>query len=120
MRNRIRRFIYRHDLRWKLQQLWTRTVGMRLAGWLEMRHNDWCWADICTNVGLGWDIAWLWNTTAEEKATSFRSLCDVNTAECSAKNGSCWCGKSMTPELRAELERDAREHKDVIYGEVNL
>jgi hypothetical protein len=111
MRNRIRQFIRKHDLKWKLQQLWMRRIGYRLALWLDKRHPEWCWADTCTYVGMAWDIPWLWRTSEEHKAEHCKRVClDIDFK----KNGSCWCGKNMSPEMRAGLERDAKEHKDEV------
>src|SRR4029077_20432391 len=42
------------EVNWR--KLWERTIGMRLALWLDKRHPDWCWAALCVDLGLGWDI----------------------------------------------------------------
>lgn len=92
-----------YDFRWKMELLWECIIGMKLALWLEKIHPDWCWADICVNVGLGKDVLWLWRVPDEQKAEDARTVCIEN--DC-AKNGSCWCGKMMTPEFRAQWEKD--------------
>ena len=101
LKKKILRFIYKHDLKWKLQQLWTRKIGYRFALWLDKRHPGWCWADTCSYVGMAWNIAWLWRTSDEEKVSACQSICmpDVE------RIGTCWCGKNMSPEMRAKFEQ---------------
>lgn len=96
----------KRDWKWEFQQLWMRWIGMRLALWLDKRHPDWCWADTCTYVGMAWDIPWLWRTSSENKAADCKSVClDTDYR----KNGSCWCGKNMSPEMRKNFEQHQRE-----------
>ena len=58
-------------------------LRMRLALWLDRRHPDWCWATLCTDLALGWDL-WHWRENAKNI-----SVCRM---DCE-RNGSCWCGK---------------------------
>lgn len=77
-----------YKMRWRIQQVlrtvWRKTIGFRLALWLDKRLPTWCWADICTTIGLGYDI-WDWRKGKENSC-----------AEDCAKQGSCWCGKMNT------------------------
>jgi len=85
----------RIDWKWKFQQLWERTIGMRLAQWLDKRHPDWCWASLCVDLGMGWDIR-----GAIENAQSAGQQCK---SECSGPIEGCWCGKFMSERLKKEI-----------------
>lgn len=95
----MRWFIYIH---WRamerLRKVWGRVIGMRLAQWLDNRHPDWCWAEICTSIGFGYDFAWIWKWDKNHEADTCREDC--------AERGTCWCGKLTTAEFRAEWERN--------------
>lgn len=66
-----------------IRELWKKTIGFRLALWLDKKFPDWCWADICTTIGLGYDILdW-----RKAKQNSCREDCE--------EQGSCWCGKMV-------------------------
>lgn len=81
-------------MKYKLQRLWERFIGMRLALWIDKRHPEYCWAEVCTSLGLGWNICG-WREDAQ-RIESCREDC--------ARNGSCWCGKLMTPQMREEFK----------------
>ena len=63
--------------------LWERTVGMRIALWLDKRYPNWCWAHLCTDIGLGWNI--LGFRRAKEEGLGCKKDCERDRA--------CWCGK---------------------------
>jgi len=75
---------------WK--RIWERVIGVRLALWLDKRHPDWCWASLCVDLGLGWDIR-----DAIENAVSNGPQCQ---RECAGPIEGCWCGKFMSDNLR--------------------
>lgn len=64
----------------RLRRIWERTIGMRLAIWLD-GHTDWCWADLCVDLGLGYAIL---DTRARDSGACRRDCNEM---------GSCWCGK---------------------------
>jgi hypothetical protein len=90
----------------RLRKLWSKALGMRLAVWLEKKHPDWCWADLCSKLGFGYQISWLWKTTSAEKSAETGAVCWSEEAQ---KVGYCWCGKFMTPEFRRRMESDQKE-----------
>jgi len=67
-------------------------VTMPLAIWLDRRHPDWCWASLCVDLGLAYDLRG-WRSGAEDSL----AVCQRDCRE----NGSCWCGKMATPAMRA-------------------
>lgn len=66
-----------------LRNVWARLVGVRLAIRLDNRLPGWCWAHICTDLGLGWDI-WNWRRARENSCAK----------DCE-RDGACWCGKMV-------------------------
>lgn len=69
------------------RELWVKWIGMRLAIWMDKRLPTWCWAHICTDLGLGWDIL-KWRRARENTCAN----------DCE-RNGSCWCGKMVRSKL---------------------
>jgi hypothetical protein len=39
-----------------MRETWSRLLGYRLAQWIDSRHPEWCWAEICVCLGLGYDV----------------------------------------------------------------
>lgn len=92
--------MFKYEFGWWWKRVWEKAIGMRLAIWLNDRHPDWCWAELCVQLGLGWDLP-NWKERAQSIETC-RQDC--------AQNGSCWCGKLMTDELRKRMmERDTKQ-----------
>ena len=77
----------KYRLRWRIQELirwaWRQSIGFRLALWLDKKHPTWCWAHLCTTIGLGYDF-FDWE---KFKHNSCRKDCE--------ELGSCWCGKMV-------------------------
>jgi hypothetical protein len=48
------------------------------------RRQRYCWADICTGLGLGWNV-WGWRAEARSSMRQCFKDCD--------ELGTCWCGK---------------------------
>ncbi len=67
----------------RLRTLWEKTIGMRLAYWLDQRHPDWCWPMLHTHIGKGWGLL-SWREDVTDIAMCKRD-CE--------RNGVCWCGK---------------------------
>ncbi|MFI5202206.1 MAG: hypothetical protein ACHQNE_07450 [Candidatus Kapaibacterium sp.] len=75
--------------RW-LQERWAKIIGLKLASWYSERHPEKCWAEICTDMGMGHNLfqrypAWTCGTRLSTEADRERSECDL-----------CWCGKQAT------------------------
>jgi hypothetical protein len=85
---------------WK--RIWERTIGMRLALWLDKRHPDWCWASLCVNLGMGYDLL-RWRKRAKDVG--------VCRQECLGPIEGCYCGKFMSDNLRQQFEKDQRDPK---------
>jgi len=85
----------KYRLRWRVQEkmraVWRNTIGFRLALWLDKRFPKWCWAELCTTIGLGYDIQdW---RKARETGPSCARDCETF--------GSCYCGKMVKSEAKA-------------------
>lgn len=65
---------------------WRETVGFRLALYLDKKFPSWCWAEVCTVVGLGWGLF------DRDKWDDIRSN---GCAKDGDESGSCWCGKMV-------------------------
>lgn len=90
----------KRDWKWELQKLWERTMGMKLALWLDKRHPDWCWAELCVSLGMGYDLLhWRERSKCVESCRQ----------ECLGPIEGCWCGKFMSDNLRNKFERDQLE-----------
>lgn len=79
--NRLRR------LRWRLvdalRGFASRWFLLRLASWLDDRHPDWCWAWLCHDWGLGYDL---------HHPCEFDGGAEPCRREARVM-GHCWCGK---------------------------
>lgn len=95
----IRKFRYNFGYWWK--DVWERAIGMKLALWLNERHPEWCWAELCLALGLGWDIP-NWRDRSEN-ASSCRQDCE--------QMGACWCGKFTAPDHEARWQKYLDERK---------
>ncbi len=69
------------------------------AEWLDRHRRQWCWADIATDLGFGWDV-WHWRENARSSARRCWKECD--------ELGSCWCGKFHQTEQHRRVIWDAR------------
>lgn len=91
---------------------WEGFIGMQVAFWLDELLPNHCWANVCTKIGFGWDLA-------EFVRTPLRFFDEECGAEgCrreSQELGSCWCGK-FTDETARERYRRANRVEPPVDG----
>src|SRR5690348_8698895 len=88
----LRRFCWRKwnwDFEWDLQTFWCNHGGYRLAPWMDKRNPDYCWADICTDLGMARNLLG-WREHARESGPPCQR--EANEIGC------CWCGKFRNEE----------------------
>lgn len=80
-----------------LQPIWQRLIGMRLAQWFDHRHPEKCWADICTDMGLGNKIF----RRYDRFPCGDRLTTDADHDAPTGTVTLCWCGK-MAEDVKQE------------------
>jgi hypothetical protein len=69
-----------------------RWLKMKIAVWLDRRRPDLCWASLCT-----------WALGYRDRRDGFDIIiCEVDCR----RNGTCWCGKLVRPDVRERLEAE--------------
>lgn len=72
------------DVRYNLRRFASRVFLLPLAKWLDGRNPRWCWADLCTDLGLAYRLRG-WSERAKKRGPR----CEADARE----SGTCWCGK---------------------------
>jgi hypothetical protein len=79
----------------RLRSAWQNSIGWKLAVKLDAKHPEWCWATLATKLGMGREIRnW--------RDCESTGICELDMKA----NGSCWCGKMMTPEFKARILKE--------------
>ena len=93
IRDDARLFGWKTAIKWWLQTKWQNAIGFKLASWVDKRHPDWCWAEICLNLGMARGEGGILHWRDHVDATSCKKEC--------AEMGTCWCGKFQTEDPQA-------------------